>query len=286
MKILTNQEYKDIQATEYTLIDVLPKEHFEQFHLDNAINICVYQTSFNDKIKALHLDKNRLIIVYGASDNELDAKAAASKLENLGFNNVLILEAQLSHLDADQLLSLDDGKYFLTEGSRLKWTGANANGSHFGDMVFKDGYIEVKDAQLSGEFVVDMNSINALDLNEEEGALQLNEHLKSDDFFLSKTFPEAKYSFHNRSPVDSPYQTNINYILDGELTIKNITRKQTVEALITRSEKSVFLNIREQIDRTDWGILYGSSRYFKFLGMHKVFDLISVEMRLEFKKET
>lgn len=284
MKILTNEEYKDIQKTEHTLINVLPKEHFEQFALDNAINICVYETSFNDKVQALHLDRNHLIVVYGESENELDAKAAAFKLDDLGFKNILILQAQLSETDTDQLLCLDNGKYHLRKGSNLEWTGANANGSHFGDLLFKEGYIEVENMQLSGEFIVDMNSINTLDLKEEEGSLQLNEHLKSDDFFLSKIFPEAKYSFSNLKPLDSAYQTDINYILDGDLSIKNISRRQQVQALITKNEKCVVVNIRVEINRTHWDVLYGSSKYFKFLGMHKIFDLISLEMRLEFVK--
>ena len=34
------------------------------------------------------------------------------------------------------------------------------------------------------------------------------------------------------------------------------------------------------IDRTRWNVIYGSTRFFEHLGMHKVFDLISVQIRI------
>ena len=34
------------------------------------------------------------------------------------------------------------------------------------------------------------------------------------------------------------------------------------------------------IDRTRWGVIYGSTRFFEHLGMHLVFDFISVQLRL------
>lgn len=34
------------------------------------------------------------------------------------------------------------------------------------------------------------------------------------------------------------------------------------------------------IDRTNWGIIYGSARFFEHLGMHQVFDEISLCLRL------
>lgn len=284
MTLITNKDYEQMKGQEYTLIDVLPKEHFEQFHLDNAINICVYETSFQDKINALGLEKKHALVVYGESDNEYDSKTAADKLENMGFSHIYVLEAQCSDLDTDQLLTIEDGKYTLVENSMLHWTGSNANGSHFGQISCKQGRIDAKNAQLSGEFIVDMSSVNTLDLDENQGALQLNDHLQSDDFFFSKFFPEAKFSFENVTSVDTPYQTDINYVLEGELTIKNISRKQKVDAVITSTGNKLFLHAKVQIDKTDWGILYGSSKYFKFLGMHKIFDLISIEMRLELQR--
>ena len=34
------------------------------------------------------------------------------------------------------------------------------------------------------------------------------------------------------------------------------------------------------IDRTRWNIIYGSNRFFSHLGMHLVYDLISLQMKI------
>lgn len=35
-----------------------------------------------------------------------------------------------------------------------------------------------------------------------------------------------------------------------------------------------------EFNRTRWGVIYGSSRFFRHLGMHLVFDLISLQLRI------
>ncbi|NOR57132.1 MAG: hypothetical protein GQ474_01245 [Sulfurimonas sp.] len=294
MNTLNVQELKNFEDNRYTLIHVLPEEHYENLHIKGSINICVYEANFFDRVKELNLSSQEKVVLYGDSDNELDAKAAASKLNKLGFENIYVLEGGLSacidvldlegeakELDPDQLVSLDDRVYTLVTGSTMEWTGANANGKHFGNIMLKSGTLEVKDSLLSGRFVIDMSSIRNVDLSVENGSYHLAAHLKSDDFFLSKVFPEAAYSFKNIAPVQKPYQTDVNYVVDGELTLKGTTKKQRINALISKFEDGVVLNARVEIDRTRWGVIYGSSKFYKYLGMHKIFDNIYLEMRLE-----
>jgi polyisoprenoid-binding protein YceI/rhodanese-related sulfurtransferase len=285
---------KSWQEHTYTLIHVLPEEHYQNLHIKGAINICVYEVSFLEKVKNLNLDAEAILVLYGESENEREAKMAAVKLDHLGFENVYVLEGGLGacidvlplegegeETDTDQLLSLEDGVYTLVEQSALEWTGANVNGKHFGVISLKSGHIEVKDSQLSGEFIIDMNTVKNLDLSREQGADHLDAHLRSGDFFLTKLFPEAKYSFVDASSVQTPYQTDINYVLDGELTLRGITKKQRINTLISQLEKRLVLTARVEIDRTEWDIVYGSTKFFKFLGMHKIFDNVLIEMRLE-----
>jgi polyisoprenoid-binding protein YceI/rhodanese-related sulfurtransferase len=297
MKTVSPDMLKSWQEQTYTLIHVLPEEHYQNLHIKGAINICVYEVSFLEKVKNLNLDSEAILVLYGESENELDAKVAAIKLDRLGFKNVYVLEGGLGacidvfplegereETDTDQLLSLEDGVYTLVEQSTLEWTGANVNGKHFGVVVLKSGHIEVKDSQLSGEFIIDMNTVKTLDLSREQGADHLDAHLRSGDFFLTKLFPEAKYSFVDAGSVQTPYQTDINYVLDGELTLRGITKKQRINTLISRLEKRLVLTARVEIDRTKWDIVYGSTKFFKFLGMHKIFDNVLIEMRLELEQ--
>lgn len=294
IKIVDVDAFKKWEEHIYTLIHVLPAEHYQNSHIKGAINISVYEVSFFDKIKDLNLDSKSKIVLYGESENELDAKTAALKLHDLGFENVYVLKGGLSanshtldlegernETDPDQLLSLEDRTYTLVDQSSLDWTGENTNGKHFGKLTLKSGNIEIKDSLLSGEFIIDMNSIKDLDLTPEEGAGQLEAHLRSDDFFLTKLFPEAKYTLSNIKSVQTPYLTDINYILDGELTLKGISKKQSINALFSKIDDNLVLNARVEIDRTNWNIIYGSAKFFKYLGMHKVFDRILIEMRLE-----
>lgn len=61
----------------------------------------------------------------------------------------------------------------------------------------------------------------------------------------------------------------------------------TVEELHqkTAEEKEFFLidtltRDHFDIDRTRWGVICGSSRFFKHLGMHLVYDPISIQVRI------
>ncbi len=285
MKKLSNQEYALFKKDKHTLIHVLSKEHYQHIHLNNAINICVYETEFLKNVLALKLSKKEKIVFYGESDNELDAKSAVYKLKDAGFTKLYILEAQDSYMDNDHYLNLLDGKYKLLGENKLHWIGSNANGSHDGVLGLKSGFINVKENKLSGEFIMDMHSIFTLDLSEKDGARYLDEHLKSDDFFLSKLFPEACFSFKDVAPLSKAYQTDTNYILNGTLHLRGIENKQQVKAVLTNSEDKLVLNSRVEIDRTKWEVLYGSSKFFKYLGMHKIFDTIYIDVRLELEKE-
>lgn len=294
MKTININEFKNLREYSYTLIHVLPQEHYQNSHISGAINICVYEVSFFDKIKELNLDYDAKIVLYGDCDYELDAKVAASKLHDLGFDNTYILEGGLSEnidsldlagdhkqLNPEQLLILENKTYNIVDNSTLTWTGSNANGKHYGTISLKSGQLQVKESKLYGEFIIDMNSIKTLDLSSEEGADYLDAHLKSDDFFLSKIFPEAKYSFENIQSVEIPYQTDINYIINGHLTIKDITKKQDINTLVSKVEDKLILSARVEIDKTKWGMIYGSTKFFKYLGMHKIFDTFQIEIRIE-----
>ena len=43
---------------------------------------------------------------------------------------------------------------------------------------------------------------------------------------------------------------------------------------------SLIMEAHFDIDRTRWKVIYGSTRFFEHLGMHKVFDLISFQTRM------
>ncbi|PWE32908.1 rhodanese-like domain-containing protein [Maritimibacter sp. 55A14] len=70
------------------LIEVLPQESFEDFHLPGAINIPVGSEKFEERVQAA-AEKDEQVIVY-CMNEECDASPkAAKRMEALGFTNVL-----------------------------------------------------------------------------------------------------------------------------------------------------------------------------------------------------
>jgi hypothetical protein len=49
---------------------------------------------------------------------------------------------------------------------------------------------------------------------------------------------------------------------------------------VTESAAGINLEAHFDLDRTEWGIIYGSARFFEHLGMHQVFEAISISLRL------
>ena len=84
-----------------------------------------------------------------------------------------------------------------TKESKIEWEGEKLTGSHEGTIMFKEGYLDMDGDKITGgEFIVDMTSIVATDL-EGEGKQKLEGHLKSDDFFGVANHPTAKLTIKN-----------------------------------------------------------------------------------------
>ena len=63
--------------------------------------------------------------------------------------------------------------------------------SHNGDIKIKSGKLVLDHGKLSwGEFVIDMTTINTLDMSEKYND-KLNSHLSNEDFFNVEKFPTA-----------------------------------------------------------------------------------------------
>ncbi len=78
-------ESKIENGEDFTLIDVLGADHFEEEHLPGAVNIPLDQIAE----EALdRFDKDDDLVVYCASESCQASPKAAEKLESLGFENV------------------------------------------------------------------------------------------------------------------------------------------------------------------------------------------------------
>lgn len=129
-----------------------------------------------------------------------------------------------------------------TLNSRIEWKGykvfKSEQTSHFGTINFESGDLTVQNGELeSGKFVANMNSLSSVDLKDDaEKLAKLNGHLKSGDFFETEKFPTATYEI---TKVSKNETGDYNTLLDGNLTIKGITKPVQFNANVSVKESSV-----------------------------------------------
>lgn len=138
-----------------------------------------------------------------------------------------------------------------TSKSIINWEGSMlfSFGGHHGTVNFKEGNLTFTNDKITGGyFIADMNTIKNTD---GDYSSDLVNHLKNEDFFNVGVHPTATLKI-----VKSEYYDNGTIRMDGELTIKGITKKLNFEAILNSSKN--LMTARMKIDRTDWNIMYGA----------------------------
>ncbi|WCO03125.1 YceI family protein [Psychroserpens ponticola] len=164
------------------------------------------------------------------------------------FTTIALLLSTFSILNSQEKLNIDSSK------SQLKWFGEYTFyfGGHEGYMNFEEGYfIKTDDAITGGEFIINMNSILCLDIEDEEANEGLVNHLKDPDFFDVAKFPKASMVITN---VD--YHNSNHMKIYADLTIKGITKPISFQAEVDFAKKQ--MTTKFKIDRMKWGISYNS----------------------------
>ena len=286
------------EKPETVLIDLLSREHFAGRHIPGAQNACVFQVSFLDDLAAIVPDKQAPLFVYGASSRSQDAAMALEKLDRAGYQKVSFLEGGLEawreagyvcegeapdQLDDPQpKLTLPDGHYTVdVEASSVEWAGRNPNTRHVGTVDISEGVIDIKNSAITGKVEIDMNTIHNINLAGDELQPVLEAHLRSDDFFFTKLFPRAVFTLKEADRIEPGWVTAPNYHVKGELNLRGASADLEFDATVAINEDdSVVVEAHFDIDRTRWNVIYGSTRFFEHLVMHKVFDLLSFQIRL------
>lgn len=274
------------------LVDILLPEDFACRHIAGAENACVYEMVFLERIAECVPDPERAVVVYDDSGTTRAAWAAKEKLERAGYRNVAILEGGLqawlaAGFAVEQVTPslsppvVRDGVYPLdTEKSVVEWTGRNINNRHYGRITISGGEVVLaKGFPVSGRFLLEMDSIANLDIQDEGWRGMLHRHLKSEDFFDVEHFPTAVFELSGAAAIAGATPGTPNVEIAGKLTVKGITRPLCFPAMVAAQEDgSLKAQAALDFDRTLWDVSYGSGRLFERLGMHLVNDLISVEL--------
>ncbi|MEJ2545832.1 MAG: YceI family protein [Calditrichaceae bacterium] len=181
----------------------------------------------------------------------------------------------LSHIvTANEVHNID------LDNSKLKWEGRKVTGAHHGTINLKDGSLELADGELNGgSFVVDMNSIVNLDLEDETWNDKLVNHLKSDDFFSVDKYPVAEFKITDVK-IYKDSKTESNYLIIGDLTIKGITHSIEFPAVVKNDNDKVSATATIEVDRSKYDVRFRSGSFFTGLGDKLIYDNFTMNIEL------
>ena len=197
------------------ILDVRLKEDFENYHLPTAVNNCVYEMAFVDRMPEIAPDKSQGIIVYGEHASSYESRQALEKLNRLGYSDVRELRIGIlgwmneghefigSQPQEVTPPKLDDGRHDIdvTE-SKIQWTGRNLANKHHGIIDLSQGWLETKDGNIdAGEFTIDFSTMRCNDLAGDPLHDVLIAHLASDDFFDTERHPTATFTVQRGIPI-------------------------------------------------------------------------------------
>lgn len=153
-----------------------------------------------------------------------------------------------------------------TTTTSVDWKGAHKGGlaPRWGKIGVSSGMISVKNDSISGgEFLVNMSALTvdpASVTEEGKKSADLEGHLKSADFFDVAKAPTAKFVITKVAPYTAAAGESLvadpNYLISGNLTLKDKTLNVTFPAKVEVSATDVKAAAKFVIDRSAWGINY------------------------------
>jgi polyisoprenoid-binding protein YceI len=157
--------------------------------------------------------------------------------------------------------------------STINWVGKKVTGEHSGTVNIQSGNLIFKGKKLTGgTFVVDMTSITTTDIKGEYAA-KLDGHLKADDFFGTDKYPTSKLVFKKIAN-----KGNDVYTVTADLTIKDVTTPVKFDITVKGNTATTSF----KVDRTKFGIKYGSGSFFDNLGDKTINDDFELTVSLQF----
>lgn len=284
------------------LIDVRPSHDFEREHIEGAHNATVYETVFLDTVAQIPgaADKSRMLVAYGVDAESLGSQVAAEKLLRSGYSSVLDLRGGLAEWRQFGGKTVEDpsagktapepvsGRFVLDEdSSRARWIGRNLLNHHEGELRLSSGQVTLEGGVPREGFVeFDMTQIRCLDLTDPDLNRALIRHLEDEDFFAVERYPKARIDLRRAEALPEATPGSPNLRITGVLDLRGRQNEVSFDAVSGTSPDGRWaLQSSLQIDRTRWGVLYGSGKFFKDVAGHLVNDEIGLELKLHFAPE-
>lgn len=168
-----------------------------------------------------------------------------------------------------------------TDASTIYWTGTGRGTEHHGTLKLKEGIMYISDDNnvKMGGFTIDMNTINSTSISNAKDKNKLEAHLGRIDFFNIVRFPDAKFTINYVKEV--PDNDSITHHIGGVLSLKNFEQPVEFYAKITKDgDKYIAQTLPFKIDRTKWGIVYGSNTVYDAMQNSIVDDDIGLKITI------
>ncbi len=164
--------------------------------------------------------------------------------------------------------------------SKVVYVGKKVTGEHTGTVTLKTGHLTFKGEEITGgEFVADMNSLTSTDITDADYNAKYISHMKSPDFFNTQKHPETKLVIKSSKKTDKGLEVK------GDLTMIGSSKPVTfVISDLKKTDSGVTGKSSLTLNRTIWGLKYGSNSFFKELGDKAINDEFTLAVELTAKK--
>jgi polyisoprenoid-binding protein YceI len=157
--------------------------------------------------------------------------------------------------------------------STLGWEGKAVTHGHNGTMQFTSGDLLVRNNMVTGGTVtVDMKSMKATDITDADNHAKFVGHMSSDDFFGVEKNPTATFKITNIAPIAGAKADADNATITGDMTIKGVTQSVSFPAKVGVKNGVAAATGKATIDRTKFGLKYGSKSFFDSIGDKAIND--------------
>lgn len=167
-----------------------------------------------------------------------------------------------------------------TSSSKVDWRGYKPAGQHDGFIPVTSGELVIDgEAITGGKFVFDITGLKIQDIEESDDSYEkLFSHLQSNDFFDAENYPEAMFEVTSINTYSKGDQIVDNeefvtentpkkaselitetptHWISGNLTMRGTTKNIKFPALVGINDGVVSAQAGFNIDRTNWGLMYG-----------------------------
>lgn len=201
---------------------------------------------------------------------------------------VMVVNDDTEMEQRESVVEMETGTYSAdTSDSAIEWSAgkpAIAGYVHHGTFSLDSGSINLSETEITGEFVVDVESLQVTSLGggKEGQESTLEGHLKGDRFFDTETHPTATFVITDVNPKVLPGTGVQDYTATGDLTLKGQTKEVSFPMkVIVVSPNEVWVDADIELNRTEWGINFGSATIAEEITDNIIGDTVNLNLSVK-----